>query len=238
MRYTTIIYEVKKELGISLREYIYLDAVYHLQAKTGWSFAKNEYYGEMLDVGFREIQKISKSLVEKGLIIKSVEGVKTTDVWGNIYLQKQVADIPPAMTKKSPLPRPKGHSDHEQKVTPTIYKESNKKSDKQKIEKAPTFNPLGAEVIKAMEAIDPKNKTYYGNETQREACDFLLDEYGLEKVKEMITIIAGNMNKIFNPPTSPKMLMDNWVRILAENAYKQNVKQSKKPTVMTVDVPA
>lgn len=238
MRYTTIIYDVKKELGISLREYIYLDAVYHLQAKTGWSFAKNEYYGEMLDVGFREIQKISKSLVEKGLIIKSVEGVKTSEKWSDTYLQKSVHEDPPAMTKKSPLPRPKGHSDYDQKVTPTIYKESNKKKDKEKIAKAPVFNHLGAKVIEAMEVIDPKNKTYYGHEEQRKACDFLLDEYGLDKVKEMITIIAGNMNKIFNPPTSPKMLMDNWVRILADDAYKKNVKQSKKPAVMTVDMPA
>ena len=41
-------------------------------------------------------------------------------------------------------------------------------------------NPLGAEIIHELIKVDPKNKNYYSNKPQRLACDFLLEEYGLD----------------------------------------------------------
>jgi len=86
MIYSTIIFQVKKDLGLSLKEYILLDAVYHLQVKTGLSYAKNDYYCELLDVGVREVQRIKKTLEEKGLVILEKKGIKTTDIWNTTYL--------------------------------------------------------------------------------------------------------------------------------------------------------
>lgn len=41
-------------------------------------------------------------------------------------------------------------------------------------------------LLKKFESIDLKNKNYYGNTTQRKACDFLLREYGEEVVNKII----------------------------------------------------
>ena len=71
MLYTTILFDVKKDLGLSLREYIFLDAVYHLQVKTGWCYAKSEYFQELLEIGEREVRNVKKQLVEKGLLVMS-----------------------------------------------------------------------------------------------------------------------------------------------------------------------
>lgn len=76
------------------------------------------------------------------------------------------------------------------------------------------FNPLGSEIIKAFEEVDPKNKRYYNNTTQRGACDFLLAEYGLEEVLKRISILPRT-NKISFFPTinSPNELMEKWVKL-------------------------
>lgn len=85
-----------------------------------------------------------------------------------------------------------------------------------------SFNPLGAEILKAFEAIDPKNKTYYANKTQRSACDFLLAEYGLEKTKSAIAILPQiNQRKLYiRQITTPYELKENWVKI--GNALRQS----------------
>lgn len=87
--------------------------------------------------------------------------------------------------------------------------------------KKPVFTTLGAEVLKAFEAIDPKNKTYYSNTTQRGACDFLVVEYGLEKVKQAITMLPQiNQQKLYiRQITTPHELKENWVKI--GNALRQ-----------------
>lgn len=83
------------------------------------------------------------------------------------------------------------------------------------------FNALGSEILKAFEEVDPKNKTYYGNKTQRSACDFLLEEYGLEKVLKAIKILPQiNSKKLYiKQITTPYDLKENWVKI--GNAIRQ-----------------
>ena len=95
---------------------------------------------------------------------------------------------------------------------------SSEKSSKQKQK----FNPLGSEILKALESVDPKNKTYYGNKTQRAACDFLLEEYGMERVLKAIKILPQtNQRKLFiRQITSPFELKENWVKL--GNALKQD----------------
>lgn len=78
----------------------------------------------------------------------------------------------------------------------------------------PTFNPLGVEIIKEMETVDSKNKTYYANTTQRKACDFLLNEYGLEEVKKRIMVLPKtNKMPYFPTITTPVQLKDKWVQL-------------------------
>lgn len=76
------------------------------------------------------------------------------------------------------------------------------------------------QIIKEFETVDPKNKTYYGNTTQRKACSFLIEEYGLDRVLEIIVALP-QINVIpFSPQsTTPSELMRNWVKL--ENIYKK-----------------
>lgn len=94
--------------------------------------------------------------------------------------------------------------------------------------KAIKFNPLGAEILKAFEEVDPKNKTYYANKTQRSSCDFLIDEYGLDKVLQAIKILPKiNTQKLYiKQITTPYELKENWVKV--GNAVKQKVEQKNK----------
>lgn len=95
-------------------------------------------------------------------------------------------------------------------------------------DKSPKHNPLGAEVVKAFEGVDPKNKTYYENTTQRSACDFLIAEYGMERVLQAIKILPQiNQQKLYvRQVTTPYELKENWVKI--GNALKQD--KNKKPS--------
>lgn len=87
------------------------------------------------------------------------------------------------------------------------------------------------EVIKLFEAVDPKNKNYYGNKTQRAACLFLLTEYGMEEVKKRVEVLPmTNGMRFFPNITTPCQLRDKWVQLNGqierhkkENALKANL---------------
>lgn len=70
------------------------------------------------------------------------------------------------------------------------------------------------EVIRLFESVDPKNKTYYANKTQRAACLFLLTEYGLEEVQKRIEVLPKTNGMQFFPNiTTPCQLRDKWVQL-------------------------
>ncbi len=93
------------------------------------------------------------------------------------------------------------------------------------------FNPLGAELLKAFEEVDPKCKTYYGNTTQRKACDYLIDQYGLEVVKERIKILPRTNSLPYFPKiNSPYDLKEKWVKL--EDAVKsKKIELNKAPKI-------
>ena len=94
-----------------------------------------------------------------------------------------------------------------------------------------TFNPLGAEVLYELSKIDPKNKNYYNNKTQREACDFLIVEYGLEEVKNRIVLLEHTNGLPYFPTiTSPVQLRDKWVQL--EKAVLRKKGEIKKAEVI------
>ena len=79
------------------------------------------------------------------------------------------------------------------------------------------FSKEGAKVIKALEAVDPKNKTYYANTTQRASADFLVQEYGLEKVLKVITLLPKTNTMDFCPNiTSAYDLKEKWQKLATQ----------------------
>ena len=80
------------------------------------------------------------------------------------------------------------------------------------LQKANFMENLIPEVIKLFESVDPKNKTFYGNKTQRCASQFLLDEYGFDEIKKRIEVLPKtNRMKYFPNITTPCQLRDKWV---------------------------
>lgn len=92
------------------------------------------------------------------------------------------------------------------------------------------FNPLGAEILHAFEEVDPKNKTYYSNTTQRGACDYLLETYGLEEVLKRITVLPKTNRVPFFPKiNSPNDLKEKWVKLQdAVDTKRMEIKSNNK----------
>jgi phage replication O-like protein O len=95
-----------------------------------------------------------------------------------------------------------------------VDKIKNKFNKSGKVDNMSEYNPLGAEIIYEMISVDPKNKTYYNNKTQRAACDFLINEYGLSETKNRIKIIEKTNGEPYFPTiTTPVQLRDKWVQL-------------------------
>lgn len=95
-------------------------------------------------------------------------------------------------------------------------KTATSKQDISKQEKDITDSKEIGEIIKAMEAIDIKNKLNYSRKVQRDACTFLIKNYGFEKTLEMISAVQAVKNKIPYMPsiTTPVELRDKWIKVV------------------------
>ncbi len=95
-------------------------------------------------------------------------------------------------------------------------------------EKKTVFSVQGAEIIKAFEEIDPKNKRYYNNKTQREACDFLIREYGFEQVLRVIKVLPRtNVINYMPTITTPCELREKWVKLESQLLKKKDESSQK-----------
>lgn len=71
-----------------------------------------------------------------------------------------------------------------------------------------------SEVISLMEKVDPKNKTYYGNKTQRNACKFLIETYSFGNVVKVVNLLPQtNTQEYFPRITSPYELQEKWQKL-------------------------
>jgi len=130
--------------------------------------------------------------------------------------------------------REKKRNDNEKITLEENRREENRRDKKSSATarvKKTTYNPLGGDILKAFEEVDPKNKTYYGHITQRKACDYLLEEYGLEEVLKRITIIPKTNKQSFFPRiNSPHDLKEKWVKLndAVANFREEKVKNKIK----------
>ena len=83
-------------------------------------------------------------------------------------------------------------------------------------------------VIKSFETLNPASKKFYGNTTQRKACQDLIDTYGLERVQSVVekTLPKTNTIQYFPSITTPLQLFEKWATL--ESKIKQY--QSEKIT--------
>lgn len=93
-------------------------------------------------------------------------------------------------------------------VSPTGEQNSNKNNKKDK-----TSNPIGLQVnkiIESFEVINENCKNAYSNNTQRKACEFLIEEYGFDEIKRIVEILLPQTNgrAYFPNITTPIQLRD------------------------------
>jgi len=83
-------------------------------------------------------------------------------------------------------------------------------------------------LIKSFETLNPASKKFYGNKTQREACRYLIDTYGLDRTKIIVekTLPKTNGLKFFPTITTPLQLQDKWVSL--ESAIKKYQSENNK----------
>jgi hypothetical protein len=175
----------------------------------GWVFAIDRIVLEMADgrqsvnSGLKELEKygfLTRKRQSDGRVVYTVHFPPLTHMpKTDMGLEKPYAENPtvvkPHSGKISMI------SNKDIKVIKSI---SNKDSDRSQV----------ALVIKAFEKVDAKNKTYYGNKTQRSCAEFLIKQYGLDNVLKVIEIVEQTNGRDYAPViTSPYDLKEKWGKL-------------------------
>lgn len=134
--------------------------------------------------------------------------IKTTNRYSIITIIKyndyQIKD------EKRPAKRPAERQTNDQQTTTPKELKNNKNiiQDEQSSSEIP-------ELIKLFEAINPASKRFYGNITQRKACEDLIETYTFERVKNVIENTLPKTNKIKFMPNirSPLQLYEKWSQL-------------------------
>lgn len=98
------------------------------------------------------------------------------------------------------------------------------------------YKKEGADIIKSFESLNPACKRMYGNKTQRQACDDLIENYGLERIISVVEKTLPKTNKIEFMPTiiTPLQLFQKWsgleagIMKLKSKGLKEQEKTSSK----------
>jgi len=184
----------------------------------GWSktedWIANSQFHEETGIPKPHITRTIKTLRAKNIIARTGKKVSVNKKWNEWKVEWRVTStgnrVTPPGNKKLP------HQVPTKEKKETITKETSKSADLQdnNLTMETNYNPLGAEVIKLFETVDPKNKTYYANKTQRGACDFLITEYGLAEIEKRTNVLPKTNGMPFFPNiTTPCQLRDKWVQL-------------------------
>jgi phage replication O-like protein O len=195
--------------------------VMHIWRKTyGWAkredWIANSQFAIETGIPRPHITRTLRNLLAKKLVVRDSKMLtvnKNYEEWEVEWrkLPHQVTGVTSPGNKK--LPHQVPTKEKKETTTKTISKQS--------LQLTSSMENLIPEVIKLFETVDPKNKTYYGNKTQRGACLFLLEEYGLEEIKKRIEVLpATNTLPYFPSITTPCQLRDKWV--VLDNQIKRH----------------
>ena len=123
------------------------------------------------------------------------------------------------------------HATNTRLTTNKKYKNIRKKRIKEVIAPSEQSSPLVSELIKLFEEINPTCKTYYGNTTQKKASQFLIDEYGFDKVSEIVKKVLPQTNgkEFFPSITTPYKLKEKWADLKSKcEQYNSQLKATKQ----------
>jgi hypothetical protein len=141
LQYATVNFAIKKTLGVTSQQYLYLDSIRVLQANPkykGWAYASNKYYAEMFDMTVRGIQKMTDKMREKGLIESGSGSLRqlTQTAYEAMTYNKAMNKVHPSHEQSSPLDMNKVHPSHEQS-SPNSNKDTYIDNERDKESKLP-----------------------------------------------------------------------------------------------------
>lgn len=216
---------------------IYVSLCRHADNETQECFPSMELIGSELSISRNTITKYIRLFEQYRLITVEREKDNTGKWKNNTYFLLDKSEWTPhaqplgTVSHAQPMTEPcttvdKNHAQPlGNKETHINYTHRTRLTSATRPKKGVVFTPLGAELLKAFgESVDPKNKTYYSNTTQRGACDFLIAEYGYERVLGAVKALPQiNQQKLYlRQITTPYELKENWVKIVNAFAQKKN----------------
>jgi phage replication O-like protein O len=210
--------------------------VMHLWRKTyGWGkksdWISNSQFSEETGVPRPHVTRTLTSLKSKMVISASGKKLsvnKNYEEW-LIEWRKLPVQVTPIVTSSGNRVTSSGNEKLPDEVPTKESKETTTKEASNKVMNLENQNII-PELIKLFEAVDPKNKTYYKNTSQREACQFLLDQYGLELVTKVVAVLPKtNQMEFFPVITTPCQLRDKWVQL--QNAITRKKNETKSSPV-------
>lgn len=88
------------------------------------------------------------------------------------------------------------------------------KKEKESIQNKDSNGVAISKLLDIFSIVDPKNKTYYANKTQRNCLDFMINEYGFDNVEKVICLLPQtNQLDYFPRITSPYDLKEKWTKL-------------------------
>jgi len=179
----------------------------YMQSKPdGWDFSADRIALECKEA--REaIQSALHELECAGLLTRT----KYKDERGQWQWQHELSENP---STENPT------TDEPTTENPTIKQEVDSKkyevrnTPRSRASKEPTYNALGAEIIKAFEPLNLGAKRWYANTTQRQACDDLLAAHDLQHILQVIALLPDTNKMPYMPTiTTPLQLRDKWTAL-------------------------
>lgn len=217
---------------LSGNEWAYIHALirktYGFNKKQDW--VTNTQIASITGLHRVRVSEAKTKLLEKGIITENnnqISLVKNYEEW--TLLRKSVTSkSTKVVTEKRNTVTEKRNKVLRKSVPTKEIKETIQKTTSNTgLQDTMSMQNLIPEVIKLFEPIDPKNKNYYANKTQRSACQFLLEEYGFEEIKKRVEVLPKtNTMQFFPTITTPCQLRDKWVQLENQIQRYRQEKQS------------
>jgi DNA-binding HxlR family transcriptional regulator len=230
--YIMVPYPIYSDQRLESADRIIYGVIYGFEhmREEGHCFASNETLGRIAGISPRSVANNLTQLEKYGYIERIFKDKKKRN---RIEIKALISFKSRARTIRSSVIDDTQLGDtHDTQLGEQIEKRDIKKNITP-AQGAEKFTKLGADLIKALEAIDPKNKNYYNNTSQRAAADFLIAEYGFDEVVKRIGVLPKT-NKIpyFPTITTPVQLRDKWVQLQDAVDRKRGEVANKKVKII------
>lgn len=212
------------------------------------SFPSIEGMAEKTGISRDSVMRGIRMLIEWGIIAKRRERRKDQTWLNNRYLllDKSVWKPKPSSSQQHGVPKSQieptqvAHSDLTQ-VAHSDTKEIHKNVSTHEIQKdthtkethlaKPTVSPEGALIIEKFLTINPSLK--YGNRTQRQACDEMINVFGLEETLSLVDMVIAVQGKPYAPRATTPYAM--WQKIGDFKVFFDSEKtKHKAPEILRV----